>query len=328
MSGGGDSGSRIGVMLVNLGTPDAPDARAVRRYLAQFLSDRRVVEIPPLLWQPLLRGVILPLRSGRSAEAYRQVWLPGGSPLAVNSVAQRDALAGRLGDAVIVRHAMCYGNPAIPQVLDEMFAAGCDRILFAPLYPQYCAATTAAAGDALCRALSRLRSQPAIRALPPYGDDPAYIAALADSVRAALAPLDPAPDALLVSFHGMPQRTRDLGDPYDAQCRRTAALLEQALGRPLHLAFQSRFGRAKWLEPATDSELARLARAGVRHVAVIAPGFAADCVETLEELALRGREQFLAAGGEHFSYIPALNASLPGIDMLETLVRRELAGWL
>lgn len=328
MSAVGQSGDRIGVMLVNLGTPDAPDAPAVRRYLRQFLSDRRVVEIPPLLWQPLLRGVILPFRASRSAEAYRAIWTPQGSPLAVNTMAQRDALQARLGDDAIVRYAMCYGQPAVADVLAEMRAAGCDRILFAPLYPQYCAATTAAATDALFDALKRLRWQPAIRTLPPYADDPAYIAALAASVRAALAPLDPAPDALLVSFHGMPERTRDLGDPYDGQCRRTAALLEQALDMPLTLAFQSRFGRAKWLEPATDAELERLARSGVRHIAVIAPGFAADCIETLEELGLRGREQFLEAGGERLTYIPALNASPTGIDMLETLVRRELAGWV
>ncbi|WP_077147811.1 ferrochelatase [Sphingopyxis sp. KK2] len=318
---------RIGVLLVNLGTPDAPDAPSVRRYLAQFLSDRRVVEIPPLLWQPILRGIILTTRPKKSAHAYQQVWTDEGSPLAAITRRQAAAMQAALGPDIVVEHAMRYGNPAIAATLDRMLAAGCRRILVAPLYPQYCAATTATVTDAVNKHLAGLRWQPALRFLPPYPDDPAYIAALKASVETGLAALDFAPDILLASFHGMPQRTLDLGDPYHCQCRKTARLLSEALGRPVEVAFQSRFGRAKWLEPATDATLERLGREG-KSVAIFAPGFAADCLETLEELAIRGREQFSAAGGTHFAYLPCLNDGAPGLAMLEALVRRELAGWI
>lgn len=319
---------RIGVLITNLGTPDAPTAPAVKRYLKQFLSDRRVVEIPAILWQPILRGIILNTRPKKSAAAYREVWSEDGSPLAAITKAQAAALQQRLGDAVLVRHAMRYGSPAIESTLAEMKAAGCERILLAPLYPHYCAATTATANDAAFAALATMRWQPAIRTIPPYFDEPAYISALADSVRASLASLDFEPERLLASFHGMPQRTLELGDPYHCHCRKTARLLAEALGRPVDVAFQSRFGRAKWLEPATDHVLEQMARAGVRRIALIAPGFSADCLETLEELAIRGREQFVEAGGSDFAYLPCLNASDGGMAMLDTLIRNELSGWI
>ena len=319
--------SKIGVLLINLGTPDAADARAVKRYLGEFLSDRRVVEIPALLWQPILRGIILNTRPKKSAHAYKQVWMEEGSPLAVFTRRQAEGLAGRLGAEVTVDYAMRYGNPAIAARIDAMLAAGCDRILLAPLYPQYCAATTATANDAAFLHIASLRAQPALRTLPPYYDDPAYIAALKASVEASVAALDFVPDAILASFHGMPERTRELGDPYRDHCMRTAELLSEAMGRELKVAFQSRFGRAKWLEPATDATLEALPGQGVRKLAIFAPGFSSDCLETLEELAIRGKESFVAAGGTHFAYLPCLNDSAPGMAMLETLIRRELEGW-
>ena len=321
---------RIGVLVTNLGTPDAPTPQAVKRYLGQFLSDRRVVEIAPLLWQPILRGIILNTRPRKSAAAYREVWTDDGSPLAAITVSQASALQLRLGPDIIVRHAMRYGRPAIGDTLRDMHAAGCDRILLAPLYPQYCAATTATANDAAFAALGAMRWQPAIRTLPPYFHDPAYIGALAASVQDALAKLDFTPDMLLASFHGMPRATLDRGDPYHCHCQKTARLLQEQLGKTaiaLSIAFQSRFGRATWLLPATDADLVRLASGGTRKIAVVAPGFSADCLETLEELAIRGREQFINAGGTHFAYLPCLNASDSGMAMLETVIRRELAGW-
>lgn len=318
---------RIGVLLVNLGTPDAPEPGAVRRYLAEFLSDRRVVEIPALLWQPILRGIILTTRPKKSAHAYAQIWTEKGSPLAVYSAAQTAELQARLGADVRLAFAMRYGQPSIGAMIDELVAEGCQRILIAPLYPQYCGATTATVTDAVGAHLATLRRQPTTRSLPPYYDDPLYIDALKASIETGLAALDFTPDVLLASFHGMPERTLQLGDPYHCQCRKTARLLSEAMGRPVDVAFQSRFGRAKWLEPATDTEIARFAKAG-KSVAIIAPGFAADCLETLEELAIRGREQFAAAGGRDFAYLPCLNAGAPGMTMLEALVRRELAGWL
>jgi len=319
--------TRVGLLLINLGTPDAPDARSVRRYLGEFLSDRRVVEIPALVWQPILRGVILRTRPKQSAHAYAQVWREDGSPLAAITRTQAVALRDAFGSGVTVDYAMRYGQPAIGDRLTALKAAGCDRILLAPLYPQYCAATTATANDAAFATLATMRWQPAIRTLPPYYDDPQYIDALAASVREGLAALDFAPDAILASFHGMPERTRTLGDPYHDQCRETARLLEAALGRPVTVAFQSRFGRAKWLEPATDATLAAMPKAGVGKVVVLAPGFAADCLETLEEIAIRGRETFMAAGGSAFAYLSCLNDSVPGIAMLRNILARELAGW-
>ncbi|MEP7006514.1 MAG: ferrochelatase [Sphingomonas bacterium] len=318
---------KLGVLLINLGTPDAADARAVKRYLAEFLSDRRVVEIPQIVWQPILRGIILNTRPKKSAHAYQQVWRDDGSPLAAITRLQAEALKDAFGPGVLIDWAMRYGNPSIAERLAAMKAAGCDRILLAPLYPQYCGATTATANDKAFEVLAGMRWQPAIRTLPPYHDDPAYIAALKASVEASLAALDFEPEAIVASFHGMPQRTLELGDPYHCQCRKTARLLSEAMGRELLVAFQSRFGRAKWLEPATDRMLEALPAKGVTRVAIVAPGFSADCLETLEELAIRGRESFLAAGGTHFAYLPCLNDSVPGIDMLRILIARELEGW-
>ena len=324
---------KIGVLLINLGTPDAADARAVRRYLAEFLSDRRVVELPQLLWQPILRGAVLTTRPKKSAHAYGQVWTEAGSPLAAITARQSQALQGAWGPGVLVDWAMRYGNPAIADRLAAMKAAGCERMLLAPLYPQYCAATTATANDKAFLALAGMRWQPAIRTLPPYHDDPLYIDALKKLLEEELATLPFEPDALVASFHGMPKRTLALGDPYHCHCQKTARLLSDALertlgGRELHVAFQSRFGPAKWLGPATDEELVRLAGEGKRRVAIFAPGFSADCLETLEELSIRGRASFLGAGGTDFAYLPCLNDSAPGVEMLRGILGRELGGWI
>jgi protoporphyrin/coproporphyrin ferrochelatase len=320
--------SKVGLLLVNLGTPDAPTPSAVKRYLKQFLSDRRVVEIPPLIWQPILRGIILNTRPKKSAAAYAKVWTDKGSPLAFFTAAQAEALAERMGDAVHIRFAMRYGQPSIEKQLSEMKAAGCNRILIAPLYPQHSGATTATVLDESFRSMAAMRWQPALRTLPPYHDDPAYIGALKSSVESELARLDFTPDALVISFHGMPERTLTLGDPYHCHCQKTARLLSEAMGRDLVISFQSRFGRAKWLEPATDATLKRLGEEGKKNIAIFAPGFAVDCLETLEELAIQGQEQFEEAGGERLAYLPCLNDSDVGMDMLETLIRRELAGWI
>jgi ferrochelatase len=324
---------RIGVLLVNLGTPDAPTPAAVRHYLREFLSDPRVVELPKLVWWPILHGIILITRPRKSAHAYAQVWGPDGSPLAAITKAQAQALQARLGEAALVRWGMRYGNPALGDELQALKDAGCDRILFAPLYPQYSGATTATAIDALGAKLAAMRWQPALRTLPPYHDDPLHIEALRADTARQLAALDFVPELLLLSFHGMPERTLQLGDPYHCQCRKTARLLAEALapdnpGLRIEASFQSRFGRAKWLEPATDAVLLAEAGRGTRRIAVAAPGFSADCLETREELAIRGRNDFLAAGGTHFAVLDCLNAGTSGMNMLEALVRRELAGWL
>jgi protoporphyrin/coproporphyrin ferrochelatase len=321
--------SRVLVLLVNLGTPDAPDPSAVRRYLAEFLTDRRVVELPRLLWLPILYGLVLTRRPRKSAEAYRQIWTEEGSPLMAISQRQAAALRERFGDYPIVGLAMRYGDGSILSAIDRARDyAGTDRLLFAPLYPQYSAATTASAKDELFSALGRMRSQPEVRTLPPYYDDPLYIGALKTNIERQLAALDFEPQRLLLSFHGMPERTRILGDPYHDHCQETARLLSERLSIPTDVAFQSRFGRAKWLEPTTDATLAAYAGEGVKRVAVAAPGFAADCLETLEELGIRGRQTFLSAGGEKFALLECLNDSPEGMNMLESLVRRELEGWL
>lgn len=318
---------KVGVLLINLGTPDAPDARSVRRYLAEFLSDPRVVEIPKIVWQPILHGVILTTRPKKSAHAYQQVWTPEGSPLAVHTRAISQALQQAMPH-VVVDWAMRYGNPAIAEKLAAMKAQGCDRVLLAPLYPQYSGATTATANDAAFAALAAMRWQPAVRTLPPYHDDPAYIAALKTSIDTNVAALDFVPDALLASFHGMPERTLHLGDPYHCQSVKTVRLLREALTLPVHMSFQSRFGRAKWLEPETEATLAKLVQEGVRNIAVVTPGFAADCLETLEEIALRAKEVFLRQGGENFAYLPCLNASAEAITLYQRLMSRELSGWI
>jgi ferrochelatase len=319
---------KIGVLLINLGTPDAPDIPSVRRYLAEFLSDRRVVEIPQIAWQPILRGVILNTRPKKSAHAYGLVWTEHGSPLARYTRAKAEKLKGAFGPEVLVDWAMRYGRPAIGERLAAMKDAGCERILLAPMYPQYCGATTATANDKAFELLGRMRWQPAIRTLPPYHDDPGYIEVLKASIEQSLSTLSFAPDLVLASFHGMPERTLHLGDPYHCHCQKTARLLGEALGREVRIAFQSRFGRAKWLEPATDAVLEALPREGVRKVAVVAPGFSVDCLETLEELAIRGRESFMSAGGTDFAYVPCLNDSDAAIAFYRRLLARELAGWI
>jgi ferrochelatase len=323
---------KIGVLLVNLGTPDAPTTGAVRRYLKEFLSDPRVVEIPKLVWWPILNGFILNTRPSKSAHAYAQVWTEDGSPLAAITKAQAAALQDRLGAEVLVRWGMRYGNPSIADEIAAMKAAGCERILFAPLYPQYSGATTATAMDALAAQLEKMRWQPALRTLPPYYDDPAHIEALRADTARQLHALDFVPEVLLLSFHGMPERTLHLGDPYHCHCRKTARLLSEALAGEfpelrIETTFQSRFGRAKWLEPATDTVLAAEGAKGTKRLVIAAPGFSADCLETLEELAIRGREQFEEAGGQQFAALTCLNTSDAGMAMLECLVRRELAGW-
>jgi ferrochelatase len=318
---------KIGVLLVNLGTPDAATPGAVKKYLREFLSDRRVVELPPLLWQPILRGVVLNTRPKISAHAYSQVWTDDGSPLDAITRAQVRALAGSFGPNVAVDFAMRYGRPGIPEKLHALKAAGCERILIAPLYPQYSGATTATVNDKAFETLAAMRWQPAIRTLPPYHDDPAYIAALKTSTEGALAELDFQPDVVVASFHSMPEATLMKGDPYHCQCQKTARLLGAALGRELVLSFQSKLGRAKWLGPSTETTLARLAGEGVRSVAVVTPGFSADNLETLEEIAIRGRGTFMAAGGQNFACLPCLNDGAPGIEMLRIILGRELEGW-
>ena len=322
---------KVGVLIVNLGTPDAPESGPVKRYLAEFLSDRRVVEIPPIAWQPILRGIILNTRPKKSAHAYRQVWTEKGSPLAVITRRQADAMQLRLGEQVTVDWAMRYGTPSIPDRLQALMDAGCERILLAPLYPQYSGATTATVVDKAADKLKAMRWQASLRTLPPYHDDPAYIDALASDLSRQLGALEFEPEVLLLSFHGMPQRTLDLGDPYHCHCQKTSRLLQEKLARPglrFRTTFQSRFGRAKWLEPATDVVLEEEAKAGTKRLAIAAPGFSADCLETLEELAIQGREQFTEAGGDHFAALSCLNTSDAGLTMLETLLRRELAGWI
>jgi ferrochelatase len=319
---------QIGVLLINLGTPDAPEARAVRRYLAEFLSDPRVVEIPAIAWKPILHGIVLRFRPHRSAQAYNQIWTNEGSPLTVVAKRQAHALCERFSGRARVDYAMRYGNPGIAEAIERMVDSGCTRILAAPLYPQYCSATTATANDSIFGVLARMRVQPALRVLPPYYDDPLYIEALRDNLGRQLQALDFEPERLLLSFHGMPQRTLDLGDPYHCHCRKTARLVSEALGLDVDVAFQSRFGRARWLEPATDATLAAYPKEGVTRVAVAAPGFSADCLETLEELGIRGRETFERAGGKQFALLDCLNDSPESISMLERLIERELAGWV
>ncbi|MDT7934141.1 MAG: ferrochelatase [Sphingomonadaceae bacterium] len=320
------STGRVGVLLTNLGTPDKPTPSAVRRYLDEFLSDPRVVELPPILWQPILRLVILTTRPYKSARLYGSVWDKerDDSPLRLHLRDQAHALDT---PALPVRYAMRYGKPSIPAELKAMKDEGIDRILVAPLYPQYCAATTASALDKVYRTLEHMRWQPAIRTLPPYFDDPTYLDIMAEDIRDKLERLPFRPDLVIASFHGMPRRTLDKGDPYHCHCAKTARLIGERLAVPVKLTFQSRFGAAEWLKPYTEDVLERLPRDGVKKVAVIAPAFSSDCLETLEELNIRGREGFLHAGGDEFAYLPCLNATPRGIRLLRHLINRELAGW-
>lgn len=318
---------RVGVLLVNLGSPDAPDVPSVRRFLREFLSDPRVIEIPQWIWRPILNLLILNVRPRTTAANYAKVWLPDGSPITVYTRQQAEALQGRLGDAVQVDWAMRYGTRSIGERLEALMKAGCDRILLAPLYPQYSAATNATVVDEAARVLMGMRWQPALRTLAPYYDNPDHVRALAQSIRDGLAGLDFVPDLIVTSFHGMPLRTLEAGDPYHCQCLKTGRLLQAVLGLPVKVTFQSRFGRAEWLKPYTDDTLLNLPKEGVKKIAVVCPGFAADCLETLEEVAMEGRDEFLEAGGSDFAYIPCLNAGETGMAMLEAIVRRELAGW-
>jgi ferrochelatase len=324
---------RIGVLLVNLGSPDAPDVPSVKRFLGEFLSDPRVIEIPPILWQPILKLLILNLRPRTTAANYAKVWTPEGSPITAITKQQAEALHGAFGNNVTVDWAMRYGTRTIAERLKALMDAGCDRILLAPMYPQYSAATNATVVDAANAAIADWRWQPALRTLPPYFDNVDHIEALAQSVVDGIAGLDFVPQLIVTSFHGMPKRTLDRGDPYHCQCQKTGRLLQDALAQrgvttPVKVTFQSRFGRAEWLRPYTDATLESLAEQGIHRIAVVCPGFAADCLETLEEVAMEGRETFLEHGGTHFAYLPCLNASDIGIAMLKTLLARELAGWV
>jgi ferrochelatase len=340
MSGAPES-AEIGVLLVNLGTPEATDYWSVRRYLKEFLSDPRVIETPRLIWWPILNLVILSVRPSRSGKAYRSIWNRerNESPLKTITRAQAEKLAawietGGLGStkaAIKVDWAMRYGHPAIAPALARLLDAGCDRVLVVPLYPQYAAATTASVGDAVFAALARRRVQPALRIAPPYWAEPVYIEALAASLRKFLAGLDFSPDAILVSFHGIPQSYVDKGDPYPRHCEETFRLLGQALGadaKKLKMTYQSRFGRAQWLEPATDATVKALAREGCGNLVVITPGFSADCVETLEEIDVENRHFFLESGGKNFATVPCLNESAEGMKVISDIVARELKGWL
>ncbi len=323
---------RTAVLYVNLGTPDEPTAPALRRYLAEFLSDPRVVEIPRLVWWPILHGVILRTRPKQSAAKYASVWMPEGSPLAVWTARQAAALGQALaarGHHVRVRHAMRYGNPSIASVMDELRAEGATRVLLIPAYPQYAAATTASISDKVLQWATQARRMPELRFVGEYHDDPGYIAALAARLRAHWAEHGRG-DKLVLSFHGVPERSLHLGDPYHCQCHKTARLLAEALGLSrdqLVVTFQSRFGKAKWLEPYTEPTLEKLASEGVKRVDVMCPGFVADCLETLEEIAQEAREAFLAAGGERFDYVSCLNAEPVWIDALAALAERHLGGW-
>lgn len=312
--------TKTGILLANLGTPDAPTPDAVKRYLRQFLSDKRVVDTPRLLWWPLLRGVILPLRAPRVAKLYQSVWMEEGSPLMVYSRRQQQALAARLPDTPVAL-GMSYGSPALESAVDELLAQDVDHIVVLPLYPQYSCSTVAAVWDELARILAKKRAIPGISFIRDYADDASYIDALAASVRASFA-VHGEPDVLLLSYHGIPQRFAHEGDDYPQRCRDTTRELVSALGLSpdrAMMTFQSRFGREPWLTPYTDETLKMLGEKGVKHIQVICPGFAADCLETLEEIAVQNREVFLEAGGQKYEYIPALNADRAHIEMMVNL---------
>ena len=326
--------ARTGILLINLGTPEAPTAEALRPYLKEFLSDPRVVEIPRAVWWLILNGIILNTRPKKSAEKYASIWTASGSPLKVHTEKQAKLLKGWLGEKIatpfLVEYAMRYGNPSVPDTLARMKAAGCDRILILPAYPQYAASSTATAFDVAFAWLKQTRNQPALRTLKHYHDHPAYIQALVANIHDYWQ-MHGRPDVLLMSFHGVPRYTLDKGDPYHCECQKTGRLLAEALGlapSQFRLTFQSRFGRAEWLKPYTDKTLEELGRKGVKRVDVVAPGFVADCLETLEELAMEGRASFLAAGGKEFHYIPALNEHPRWIDALGQIALENLGGWV
>jgi protoporphyrin/coproporphyrin ferrochelatase len=324
---------RIGVLLLNLGTPDGTDYWPVRRYLSEFLSDPRVIETNPVIWQPILQGVVLSTRPQKSGANYARIWdnENNDSPLRVITRSQAARLQQRLGDGVVVDFAMRYGNPSTSSGIEKLQAAGCQKILLAPLYPQYSATTTATANDKAFDALKTLRWQPAIRTLPAYFEHPAYVEALARSIADGVAALDFEPDLVITSYHGMPKSYLERGDPYHCQCVKTTRLVREHLGWPkekLMLTFQSRFGPTEWLQPYTDDTLKALPGRGIKKIAICAPAFSVDCIETLEEIAITGREEFEHAGGDRYAYIPCLNDTDGGMAMLETIIRNELQGWL
>ncbi len=328
--------ARTAVLLVNLGTPQAPTAAAVRVYLKEFLSDPRVVEIPRLAWWPILNGIILTTRPAKSAKKYAQIWSKDGSPLRVHSDKQAKLLRGYLGQAdlgdMVVDFAMRYGEPSLPSVLDRLKREQCTRILVVPLYPQYAASTTASTMDTLSAWLGKTRNLPELRFVRNFHDHPGYIAALAASVREGwLANTNGRADKLVMSFHGLPRFSLDRGDPYHCECQKTARLLADALGlshEQYIVTFQSRFGRAEWLQPYTQATLEALPRQGVKRVDVICPGFVSDCLETLEEIAMECKAAFMQAGGQEFNYLPCLNERHDWIAALADLVRSHLGNWL
>jgi ferrochelatase len=325
---------RIGVLLMNLGTPDGTSYWPMRRYLKEFLSDRRVIEVNRVLWWFILNVIVLSKRPFTSGEAYKSIWNAqlDESPLRTITRSQSDQIAKFLArdPRITVDWAMRYGNPSIQSRLEALQAAGCDRILLFPLYPQYSAATTATACDKAFDALKAMRWQPAIRVVPPYYDDPSYIEALAASVRGHLSKLDFEPEVVIASFHGLPKEYFEKGDPYHCHCAKTTRLLRESLGWPkerLLLTFQSRFGSAEWLQPYTADTIEDLAKSGIKRLAVLTPGFAADCIETLEEMGIQGAEIFHEHGGEQFAALPCLNDAPESIEALTSIVRRELCGW-
>ena len=331
----GITAGRVGVLLVNLGTPDTANAAGVRVYLKEFLSDPRVIENQGLLWKLILNGIILRTRPGRKARDYLKIWNTekDESPLKTITRAQSEKLTAGISDHdhVVVDWAMRYGNPSIRSRIEALSAQGCDRLLVVPLYPQYSAATSATVCDEVFAVLARMRAQPTLRVTPPYYDDPDYIEALAASINAHLATLPFEPELIVASFHGMPKEYVDKGDPYHAQCVATVDALRKRMGLDasrLILTFQSRFGRAEWLQPYTDKTVAQLAKDGVRRIVIVTPGFSADCLETLEEIAQENAEIFKHNGGEQFAAVPCLNDSDPGMDVIRKLVLRELQGWI
>lgn len=323
----------VGLLLVNLGTPDEPTAESIRRYLAEFLSDPRVIEIPPWIWQVILRGFILTRRPRALAPRYKEIWLDQGSPLLVWSNAQAQGLQQHLAGIdvpVCVELGMRYGNPSIASAMDKLRSAGCERILVMPMYPQYAASTTATAVDCVAAYAAKLRNQPELRFVKRYHDDPGYIDALARQVSQYWS-LHGKPQRLLLSFHGLPRRTIEQGDPYHRDCMETAMLLKQQLGDDaglVHVSFQSRFGAEKWLEPYTEPLLREWARQGIEQVDVMCPGFLADCLETREEIQMQCRDAFMAEGGRQFRYLPCLNDDPAWIAGLAELARKHLAGWI
>ncbi|HEV2501997.1 MAG TPA: ferrochelatase [Mesorhizobium sp.] len=330
-----NSPEKVGLMLINLGTPDGTEYGPMWRYLREFLSDPRVIELPRWAWYPILYGLVLTTRPRKSGANYAKIWNreKNESPLRTYTRGQGEKLVQRLGDLanVSVDWAMRYGNPSTRSVVEKLVAQGCDRILTFPLYPQYSATTTATANDQLFRTLMTMRRAPAVRSVPPYYAEPVYIDALARSIEKHLATLDFEPELVVASYHGIPKPYADKGDPYQQHCLETTRLLREKLGwseARLISTFQSRFGAQEWLQPYTDKTMERLGKEGVRRIAVVNPGFSSDCIETLEEIAQEAQEIFLHAGGEKFAHIPCLNDSPEGMDVIETLARRELAGWI